>query len=228
MVSFNDHSNTDSEPERTNRDSIINNDKDKDNDEDLASVVRKGNNNSNSNNNNKNTGIGNGGFRSALMSYLGFMSDRENWKVPPLRIDDEGLLLCDIFLLLNLTGSISFWIVHRMSFDYILPALSEGSLICILWFVAGWFRGAFINPEALDNGDSESDTSGPNAAGLMGLNTFIDTSILRVTLALILAVLQHRQVGSVPGEDLMLLEISFGLVQMSLWRALHSVYTSPF
>ena len=150
---------------------------------------------------------------------------RESRKLPPLFVEDNQLLLYDIVLILNLTASISFWVIHRMSFDYISPALSEGSLMCILWIICGLFNGAFL-VSAVDGNYSPSDErAGPKAAGMLGLQTFINTASLRVVVALITAMLEHRKVGGVPGEDLVPLEIAFGLVLLSMWRLLHSCYT---
>jgi len=150
---------------------------------------------------------------------------KEERKMPPILVEDSPLLLYDIMLIINLTASISFWVVHRMSFDYIAPALSEGSLMCILWIIAGLFNGAFLNSAVDGHYNPTDDRAGPKAAGMLGLHTFINTASMRVILALVTAVVEHRQVGAVPGEDLVPLEIAFGLALMSLWRLLHSSYT---
>jgi hypothetical protein len=146
-------------------------------------------------------------------------------KIPPLLVEDNPLLLYDILLILNLTASISFWVVHRMSFDYIAPAISEGSLMCILWIISGLFNGAFLYSAVDGHYNPSDDRAGPKAAGMLGLHTFINTASLRVILALVTAIVEHRPVGAVPGEDLVPLEIAFGLVLMSLWRLLHSSFT---
>lgn len=146
---------------------------------------------------------------------------------PPLQVDDTNLLLYDVFLIMNLSASISFWVVHRMNFLYIGSSLNEGALLSICWILAGLANGAFLY-SAVDghydpNGD-DSAKGGPKGAGLLGLSTFVGTSSIRVLTALVLAVLQHRPVGA-GGEQLIPLEILVGLVLMSSWRALHSAYT---
>jgi len=160
-----------------------------------------------------------------LEPMLRYLSDISKRRIPPFRIDDSELLFYDIFLLLNLSLSVSFYVVHRMSFQYLLPALSEGSLLCILWVLAGWFRGAFTYTAVDGNRVPEVETAGPKAAGLLGFHTFINASCLRVSLSLVQAISQHRPVGGVAGEDLMLVEITFGLVLMTMWRWLHSSFT---
>ena len=148
---------------------------------------------------------------------------------PPIKVENTSLLLYDVFLLINLTVSISFWVVHRMNFYSITPALSEGSLLCILWIISGLRYGSFLYSAV----DGHYDTSkpenynkgGPKSAFLLGLSTMISTANLRILVALVLAVLQHRPVGAAYGEDLIPLEIAFGIVLMSLWRLLHSTYT---
>lgn len=145
---------------------------------------------------------------------------------PPLKVDNVDLLLFDIFLLLTLTTGIDFLVVHRMSVFHISEGLNEGALICICWILCGLANGAFL-ASAIDghyNPNADADKSGPGAAGLLGLSTFISTCSLRLMIALALAVLQHRQVG-LGGEALMPLEIPFGLALMSIWRAAHSAYT---
>lgn len=146
---------------------------------------------------------------------------------PPLQVDDANLLLYDAFLILNLSASISFWVVHRLNFFYIASSLNEGALLCICWILAGLANGAFLYSAVdghYDPGGDDAAKGGPKAAGLLGLSTFVGTSSIRVLIALILAVLQHRPVGS-GGEQLIPLEILVGLVLMSSWRALHSAYT---
>jgi hypothetical protein len=146
-------------------------------------------------------------------------------KPPPLQVEDTNLLFYDVFLLLNLSLSISFWVVHRMSFEYVGSAVSEGSLLCLLWIAAGLWNGAFLYSAVDGHYDSADERAGPKAAGLLGLHTFIGASNLRILVALATAVLEHRKVGQVAGEQLIPLEIVFGLLLMSMWRALHSTYT---
>jgi len=147
---------------------------------------------------------------------------------PPWQIEDSSLLLYDIFLILNLSVSISFWVVHRMSFLNIVPAFSEGSLICILWIVAGLWNGAFLYSAVDGHYDMTKEENegkgGPKSAALLGLSTFVTTASLRIIVALGMGVLEHRQVGLANGEELIPLEIAFGLMLMSAWRMLHSSY----
>lgn len=157
-------------------------------------------------------------------SFFQMFRAKEQRNLPPLLVEDSQLLLYDIVLILNLTASISFWVIHRLSFDYISAALSEGSLVCILWIICGLINGAFL-ASAVDGHYNPSDErAGPKAAGMLGLHTFISTASLRVMLALVSAVLEHRKVGAVPGEDLVPLEVAFGLVLLSMWRLLHSCF----
>ena len=145
---------------------------------------------------------------------------------PPAQVEDSNLLLYDIILLLNLSLSISFWVVHRLDANYIAAALSEGCLMSLLWMGAGLYTGAFFY-SAVDGHYTAADQKrGPQAAGWLGLNTFLHAVNLRLLFALLVAVVQHRPVGfSALGEDLVPLEIGFGMVLMGLWRALHSWYT---
>lgn len=167
-----------------------------------------------------------------LGHYLGcwlrnlFLSFRRN--LPPLDIDDMNLLLYDVVLLMNLSASISFFVTHRLDYYYIPSSLNEGALLSICWIIAGLANGAFLS-SAVDghydpSGVDYEDKGGPRAAGLLAVSTFVTTSSLRIAFALALAVSQHRPVGS-GGEELIPLEIPFGLVLMSAWRALHSANT---
>lgn len=153
-------------------------------------------------------------------------------KPPPMQIDDFSLLFYDIFLLLNLSVSVSFWVVHRLSLLDILPAFSEGSLLCILWIISGLWNGAFLysavdghyDPREQGNGEDEGK-GGPTYAALLGLSTFVTTANLRVIIALVTAMVEHRRVGAHHGEDLIPLEIACGLILMASWRMLHSSFT---
>jgi hypothetical protein len=158
---------------------------------------------------------------------LGFFKrDGDEYKKPPpFQVEDTSLLFYDVFLILNLSLSISFWVVHRMSFEFVGSAVSEGSLFCLSWIVAGLGNGAFLYSAVDGHYGSTDERGGPKAAGLLGLYTFIGASNLRILVALTTAVVEHRKVGSVTGEQLIPLEIIFGLVLMSMWRALHSAYT---
>ena len=151
-------------------------------------------------------------------------------RVPlPIEIQDLNVLYYDIFLILNLSVSISFWVVHRLSLFNIMDAFSEGCLLSILWIMSGLYNGAFLYSAIDGHHDmtrNESyDKGGPKAAGLLGLWTFVGTINLRMVIALIMAVGEHRPVGAAGGEDLIPLELCFGLVLMSMWRMLHSTYS---
>ena len=146
----------------------------------------------------------------------------------PIEIQDTSLLYYDIFLLINLSVSISFWVVHRMSLMNITEAFNEGCLLCILWIICGLYTGAFLYSAADGHYDmtkeDNHDKGGPKAAGLLGLWTFVGTVNLRMVVALVTAVIDHRRVG-IHGEELIPLELCFGLVLMSMWRMLHSTYS---
>jgi hypothetical protein len=150
-------------------------------------------------------------------------------RVPlPIQIQDTSVLYYDVFLLLNLSVSISFWVVHRLSFGSIIDAFSEGCLLSILWVLSGLYNGAFLY-SAIDGHhdmtrDDTFEKGGPKAAGQLGLWTFVGTINLRMVVALYTAVIEHRPVGVANGEDLIPLELCFGLVLMSMWRMLHSSY----
>ena len=151
---------------------------------------------------------------------------------PPLDVDDPQLLLYDVFLLVNLSVSISVYVVHRLNFYYLAPGLHEGALLSLCWIVAGLGNGIFLH-SAVDGHYSPSDADyaekgGPRAAGLLAVSTFVTTASLRIVVALALAVPQGRPVGTGLGEDIIPLEILFGLVVMSAWRFAHSLYTPRF
>ena len=104
----------------------------------------------------------------------------------PLQVDDTNVLLYDVFLLVNLSACISFWVVHRMNFMYIAESLNEGALLCICWILAGLANGAFLYSAVdghWDPSGKDADKGGPKAAGLLGLSTFIGTSSLRIIIA---------------------------------------------
>lgn len=147
----------------------------------------------------------------------------------PIEVQDSTVLYYDIFLLLNLSVSISFWVVHRLSFFNITEAFSEGCLLCILWILAGLYNGAFLYSATDGHYDmtkeEDFDKGGPKAAGLLGLWTFVGTINLRLAIALTTAITEHRPVGINNGEELIPLELCFGLVLMSMWRMLHSTYS---
>ncbi len=153
-----------------------------------------------------------------------FFPPNDYAKPPPFQVEDTSVLFYDVFLILNLSVSISFWAVHRMDFDFIGSAVSEGSLFCLLWIAAGLYNGAFLYSAVDGHYGSADKRGGPKAAGLLGLHTFMSASSMRIVVALAMAVLEHRKVGLVAGEQLIPLEIAFGLLLMSMWRALHSSY----
>jgi hypothetical protein len=141
---------------------------------------------------------------------------------PPPEVEDTSVLLYDIFLLINLTASISLWVVHRMDVSFMAPAISEGCLLSVLWIASGLYSGAFLYSAV----DGHRPDGGPQAASMLALNTFINTINLRLLFALASAVLEHRPVGTGVGEDLLSLEMGFGLVLMTVWRALHSRFVT--
>jgi hypothetical protein len=166
-------------------------------------------------------------------------------RLPPFRIEDWNVLLYDILLIVNLSISVSFWVVHRYDVSYIGRALNEGCLLSLLWIGAGLWNGSFLytsvdghyspsrsqqNRLAAKEVDSnrtklqEIHQGGPVAAGLLALHSFINTINLRLLYALIIAVIEHRPALSSSTELLVPLELGYGLILMILWRALHSSF----
>ncbi|GKY92578.1 hypothetical protein MPSEU_000227900 [Mayamaea pseudoterrestris] len=143
-------------------------------------------------------------------------------KTPPFKIEDTSLLYYDIFLIVNLALSISFWVTHRMDISFLPAALSEGSLMSLLWIGAGLYNGAFLFSAKDGHYDASDERGGPKAAMLLGFSTFLNAINLRLIVAFIMACLQHRPVGSIPEEGIMPLEIGFGLLLMSVFRFVHS------
>lgn len=230
-----------------------------DNDSTLSSSNSNSDNSNNENTNNKDSSSNDNNSIMRMPSPFK--------KLPPIQIDDPNLLFYDIFLLLNLSVSISFWVVNRMQLDFVALSFNEGCLMSILWIIAGLYHGAFLDSAkdghqkpayyiALDESDEKDsgETSnnqqqtgtandsatekpfwekplpaltkgGPSAAGLLAVNTFINTISLRLIVALVVAVVQHRAVFDDPLEQLIPYEVGFGLVLMSVWRTMHSVYT---
>lgn len=146
-------------------------------------------------------------------------------KLPPMQVDDTNLLLYDVFLIVNLSLSISFWVTHRMEFSYLPYAFSEGCLLSIFWVLSGLYHGMFLLSAVDGHYSSTDERAGPKAAAALALNTYINTVNLRLVFAFMVAVMQHRQVGTAVSEQLLPLEIGFGLILMTLWRALHSSMT---
>jgi hypothetical protein len=146
-------------------------------------------------------------------------------KLPPIQVDDANLLLYDVFLIINLTLSISFWVTHRMEFDFLPFAFSEGCLLSIFWIASGLYHGMFLYSAVDGHYGSSDERGGPKAAATLALNTFVSAVNLRLVFAFLVAVAEHRPVGLAPSEELLPLEIGFGLLLMSSWRALHSFST---
>jgi hypothetical protein len=140
-------------------------------------------------------------------------------------VEDTNLLYYDVFLIVNLVLSISFWVTHRMDVTFLPAAWSEGSLMSILWIAAGLYNGAFLSSAADGNYEANDERGGPKAAAILGFQTFLNAVNLRLLVALIMATIQHRPVGSTPEEELMSLEIGFGLILMSVFRYIHSFIT---
>jgi hypothetical protein len=151
-------------------------------------------------------------------------NDKDMKRRPPMQVEDTNLLFYDIFLIINLVVSISFWVVHRMDLSFIGTAFNEGCLFSILWIASGLYTGAFLNSAVDGHFGSSSEKGGPRAAGLLAFHTFVNAINLRLLFALLVAVVQHRPVGEAAGEQLMPLEIGFGLILMSFWRILHSSF----
>jgi hypothetical protein len=160
------------------------------------------------------------------ISYL-FRGAEGRKKLPPLQVDDTNVLLYDVFLIVNLSLSISFWVTHRVDFSFLPIAFSEGCLFSLLWIGAGLYHGSFLR-SAVDGHyppDDETGRGGPLAAAALAFNTYINAINLRLIVAFLGAWVQHRQVGMDPMEELIPLEVGCGLALMTLWRALHSSYT---
>lgn len=163
---------------------------------------------------------------SMLERFTQFIQPEQYKKLPPIQVEDQNLLFYDVFLIVNLSLSISFWVTHRLSFSYLPLAFNEGCLFSILWVLAGLYHGAFLMSAVDGHYGSTDERGGPKAAAALALNTYINTVNLRLLFALASAVIQHRQFGISPTEELIPLEIGCGIVLMALWRALHS-YVTP-
>ena len=143
---------------------------------------------------------------------------------PPMEVEDMNLLFYDVFLIINLAVSISFWVVHRMDFTYIGTAFNEGCLMSLMWIGAGLYSGAFLHTAVDGHNGSDHLQGGPKAAGILAFQAYINACSLRLLFALAVAVVQHRPVGFVLGEQILPLEIGFGLIMISSWRILHSSF----
>lgn len=150
---------------------------------------------------------------------------RSRQKLPPMQVDDANLLLYDVFLIVNLTLSISFWVTYRMNFEYLPYAFSEGCLLSIFWVLSGLYNGMFLYSAVDGHYGSADERGGPKGAAILALNTYVNAVNLRLLFALFVAIAEHRQVGVSPSEQLLPLEIGFGILLMSSWRALHSSIT---
>lgn len=146
-------------------------------------------------------------------------------KIPPIQVEDTNLLLYDVFLIVNLSLSISFWVTHRLSFSFLPLAFNEGCLYSIFWIISGLYHGAFLMSAVDGHYGSTDERGGPKAAAALALNTYISATNMRLIFALVSAVIQHRQVGIGPIEELIPLEIGCGIALMASWRALHSFVT---
>lgn len=154
-----------------------------------------------------------------------FQQDDKYKKLPPLKVEDLNILLYDVFLIVNLSLSISFWVTHRMDFAFLPAAINEGCLFAIFWILSGLYHGAFLMSAVDGHYGSTDERGGPKAAAALALNTYISATNMRLVFALVSAVLQHRQVGVSTIEELIPLEIGCGIALMALWRALHSFVT---
>jgi hypothetical protein len=143
-------------------------------------------------------------------------------KRPPLKAEDINLLYYDVFLIINLSMSIGFWVIHRMDFAYLPLAFNEGCLLSLAWILSGLYNGAFLYSAVDGHYGSSDERGGPKAAAMLGFHTFLGTVNIRLLFALASAVVEHRPVGISPGEEIMPLEIGLGLILMAVWRAAHS------
>ena len=145
-------------------------------------------------------------------------------------VEDTNVLFYDVFLIVNLSLSISIWVTHRLDASYLPVAFNEGCFFSLLWIGAGLYHGSFLYSAIDGHYPMNSDEGGPRAAAALAFNTYINAINLRLVAALVGALVHHRQVGiSLAGgdamEQLIPLEIACGIVLMPLWRALHSSYT---
>jgi hypothetical protein len=161
--------------------------------------------------------------QSLLDSISAYWQTLQNRRPPP-QVEDVDVLFYDIFLIINLTVSISFWVVHRLDVSYLGAAFNEGCLMCLLWIGSGLSTGAFLNSAVDGHFGSSSERGGPKAAAMLALHTFLNAINLRLLFALAVAVVQHRPVGIAVGEQLMPLELGFGLCLMMFWRLVHSSF----
>ena len=158
-----------------------------------------------------------------VFKLMAFQEELGLWKkLPPFNVEDTSLLYYDVFLIVNLALSISFWVTHRLELAFLPAALSEGSLMSLLWICTGLVNGAFLDSAKDGHFGSSDERGGPKAAGLLGFSTFLNAINLRLVVALVMAFTEHRPIGSTPAEEIMTLEIGFGLILMSCFRFVYS------
>ena len=146
-------------------------------------------------------------------------------RLPPIHIEDNSLLWFDLFLLVTVSTAASLGVVHRTDVAYLGSGFNEGCLMSICWLIAGLYNGAFLWGAVDGHYGSADPRGGPKAAGMLGFHTYIGAVNLRLLFALLVAIMQHRTVGSVGGELLIPPEMGAGVAIMSAWRYLHSLYT---
>ena len=81
--------------------------------------------------------------------------------------------------------------IHRLQYDYIWTAFSEGCLLSLLWIASGLYSGAFLYSAVDGHYGSSDERGGPKAAGLLGFQTYVNAINLRLLVALLVAVCEH-------------------------------------
>jgi hypothetical protein len=179
-------------------------------------------------------------LRNTTMNRLQLPS---SYRLPPFFIEDWNVLLYDILLIVNLSVSISFWVIHRFDVSYIGIAFNEGCLLSLLWICAGLWNGSFLYSAvdghypppsrpmnnrtaatAINSDPTDPYAGGPLAAGVLAFHTYINTINLRLLWALGMAMIEHRPALSTASELLLPLEFGYGVMLMMLWRTLHSSF----
>lgn len=92
-------------------------------------------------------------LRSSLSTFVPNYS-----KLPPFDIEDWDVLFYDIFLIINLVISISYYVIYRYNVNYIPIAFNEGCIMSFCWIIAGLFNGSFLY-SAID-GHATTTTNG--------------------------------------------------------------------
>jgi hypothetical protein len=169
---------------------------------------------------------------------------------PADRIQDVQLLLFDVFLILNLTLSASFWVVYRLDVAKTMTvALNEGCVFAFCWIVAGVFNDAFRSEESsidvstasLPRKGDEGLTQNPYLT--TAINTFLTASVLRLVLALFALAassasseaatlfdaspkLTSSFLGVHDSQSAKLIPLEFGLgaILMTTWRMIHAQF----